>query len=133
MAMCGRFTNRVKPEALAAEFGLKAVPLLEPRYNVAPTQEVAAVRLDRETGTRRLDLLRWGLVPSWADDPAIGNRMINARAETVAEKPAYRHAYRTLLLLNTLSNVHSPGQFVLIAAHRQSVYHFINLIGITHA
>jgi putative SOS response-associated peptidase YedK len=92
--MCGRFTNRAKPEAIAAEFGLAGVPLLKPRYNIAPTQGVAAVRLDRETGTRRLDLLRWGLVPGWADDPAIGNRMINARAETVAEKLAFRHALK---------------------------------------
>jgi putative SOS response-associated peptidase YedK len=91
--MCGRFTNRAKPEALAEEFGLTAEPLLQHRFNVAPTQAVPVVRLNRETGTRRLDLLRWGLVPSWANDPAIGNRMINARAETVAKKPAYRHAF----------------------------------------
>jgi putative SOS response-associated peptidase YedK len=92
--MCGRFTLKAKPEAVAAAFGLPSLPLLEPRYNVAPTQTVAAVRLDRDTGSRRLDLLRWGLVPGWADDPAIGNRMINARAETVAVKPAYRHAFK---------------------------------------
>jgi putative SOS response-associated peptidase YedK len=92
--MCGRITNRAKPEAVAAEFGLDEVPLLKPRFNIAPTQAVAAVRLDRETGKRRLDLPRWGLVPGWADDPTIGNRMINARAETVAEKPAFRHAFK---------------------------------------
>ena len=51
------------------------------------------MRLDGDTGTRRLDLLRWGLVPSWADDPSIGDRMINARAESVAEKPAFRQAF----------------------------------------
>ena len=79
--MCGRFTLKAKPEEIAAAFGLPSVPLLGPRYNVAPTQAVAAVRLDGDTGTRRLDLLRWGLVPSWADDPSIGNRLINARAE----------------------------------------------------
>jgi putative SOS response-associated peptidase YedK len=66
---------------------------LEPRYNVAPTQGVAAVRLDPATAKRRLDLLRWGLVPAWADDPAIGNRLINARAETVAERAAFRQAF----------------------------------------
>jgi putative SOS response-associated peptidase YedK len=92
--MCGRFTLKAKPEQIAAAFGLPSVSLLEPRYNVAPTQAVAAVRLDGDTGTRRLDLLRWGLVPSWADDPSIGNRMINARAETVAEKPAFRSAFK---------------------------------------
>ena len=93
--MCGRFTLKAKPEAVAAAFELPEIPLLGPRYNVAPTQGVAAVRLDAETSTRRCDLLRWGLVPSWADDPAIGNRMINARAETVAEKPAFRKAFRS--------------------------------------
>ena len=65
---------------------------LRPRYNVAPGQSVAAVRADPEG--RRLSLLRWGLLPSWAKDPGIGYRMINARAETVASKPAFRSAYR---------------------------------------
>jgi putative SOS response-associated peptidase YedK len=99
--MCGRFTLRVKPQAIAAEFGLASVPLLEPRYNIAPTQPVAAVRLDPATGARRLDLLRWGLVPAWADDPSIGNRLINARAETVAERAAFRQAFlarRTIVI-----------------------------------
>ena len=83
-----------KPEAVADAFGLADVVTLPSRFNIAPTQDVPVVRLDRETGTRRLDLLRWGLVPTWADDPAIGNRMINARSETVAEKPAYRSAFK---------------------------------------
>lgn len=63
------------------------------RYNIAPTQDIAAVRNSADDG-RELALLRWGLVPFWAKDPSIGNRMINARAETVAEKPAFRAAYR---------------------------------------
>jgi putative SOS response-associated peptidase YedK len=91
--MCGRFALTSRPEAIAAEFGLPSVPLLEPRYNVAPTQAVAAVRLDPATGRRRLDFPRWGLVPAWADDPSIGNRLINARAETVAERAAFRQAF----------------------------------------
>ena len=66
---------------------------VEPRYNIAPTQNIAAIRNDQE-GERELVMLRWGLVPFWAKDPSIGNRMINARAETVAEKPSYRNAYR---------------------------------------
>lgn len=65
---------------------------LRPRYNVAPGQSIAAVRA--EADGRRLSLLRWGLLPSWAKDPGIGYRMINARAETVASKPAFRSAYR---------------------------------------
>jgi putative SOS response-associated peptidase YedK len=91
--MCGRYTLKADREVLAEQFDLLEVPELVPRYNVAPSQGVPVVRLADGAG-RRLDLLRWGLVPSWADDPAIGNRMINARAETVAEKPAYRSAFR---------------------------------------
>ena len=66
---------------------------VKPRYNIAPTQDIAAIRNTQEE-ERELVLLRWGLVPFWAKDPSIGNRMINARAETVAEKPAYRAAYK---------------------------------------
>jgi putative SOS response-associated peptidase YedK len=65
-----------------------------PRWNVAPTQEVAAIRRDAGDPRRKLVLLRWGLIPSWASDPSIGSRMINARSETVASKPAFREALR---------------------------------------
>lgn len=91
--MCGRFAFYSPAEATAALFGVTNAPALAPRYNIAPTQDVATIR-EAEDGTRELVMLRWGLVPFWAKDPAIGNRMINARAETVAEKPAYRAAYR---------------------------------------
>jgi putative SOS response-associated peptidase YedK len=96
--MCGRFAFYSPAEATAALFGVSGSLEVEPRYNIAPTQYVAAVRDSREnaeeTTARELVMLRWGLVPFWAKDPAIGNRMINARAETVAEKPAFRAAYR---------------------------------------
>ncbi len=91
--MCGRFAFYSPSEAAAALFGVEASVDLDPRYNIAPTQDVAAIR-NAESGERELVLLRWGLVPFWARDPSIGNRMINARAETVAEKPAFRAAYR---------------------------------------
>ncbi len=91
--MCGRFAFYSPAEATAALFGAAGNSGLGPRYNIAPTQDIAAVR-DDKSGERELVTLRWGLVPFWAKDPAIGNRMINARAETVAEKPAYRAAYR---------------------------------------
>ncbi len=91
--MCGRFAFYSPAEATAALFGVSDVPELKPRFNIAPTQSIAAVRLDSEE-SRELALLRWGLVPFWAKDPSIGNRMINARAETVAEKPSFRAAYR---------------------------------------
>lgn len=93
--MCGRFTLSASPEVLVAELGLEEpLPPIGPRYNVAPSQMVAAVRRHPETGSRRLHLLRWGLIPGWAKDPAIGNRLINARAETVAGKPAFRRAFQ---------------------------------------
>ena len=81
---------------VAAQFGLFEMPPFTPRFNIAPTQPVAVVRACPEGPglERELAWLRWGLIPSWAKDPAIGNRMINARAETAAEKPAYRAAFR---------------------------------------
>jgi putative SOS response-associated peptidase YedK len=79
---------------VAELFGLDETPDVELRYNVAPTQQVVAVRLRPDAEKRELVLLRWGLIPHWADDPSIGNRMINARAETVADKPAYRQAFK---------------------------------------
>ena len=91
--MCGRFAFYSPAEATAALFGVDAAPEVQPRFNIAPTQYIAAVR-EGEDQQRELVMLRWGLVPFWAKDPSIGNRMINARAETVAEKPSYRAAYR---------------------------------------
>lgn len=90
--MCGRFALFSPAEALQAAFGVADIGELQPRYNIAPTQDVVVIR----AGTEGLlvDRLRWGLVPFWAKDPAIGNRMINARAETVAEKPSFRQALR---------------------------------------
>jgi len=91
--MCGRFAFYSPSEASAALFGVATSIEVEPRYNIAPTQYLAAIRND-EDQQRELVMLRWGLVPFWAKDPSIGNRMINARAETVAEKPSYRAAFR---------------------------------------
>lgn len=91
--MCGRFAFYSPTEATAALFGVTGAPELTPRYNIAPTQDIAAIRADDE-GELEFASFRWGLIPFWAKDPSIGNRMINARAETVAEKPAYRAAYR---------------------------------------
>jgi putative SOS response-associated peptidase YedK len=92
--MCGRFTLTSTPEQLAQRFGLDEPPQAAPRYNIAPGQDVLAIRLDAETARRVAIHPRWGLVPSWAKDAAIGARMINARSETVAEKPAFRAAFR---------------------------------------
>jgi putative SOS response-associated peptidase YedK len=90
--MCGRFTMTVDPAQLQDTFPWLNVPEgMEPRYNIAPTQPVAVVPNNDEN---RIEFFNWGLIPSWAKDPSIGNRMINARAETLAEKPAFRAAYR---------------------------------------
>jgi putative SOS response-associated peptidase YedK len=90
--MCGRFTLTTSPEQLRAAFeGLSVPDQIQPRYNIAPTQPVAVVVND---GNFKLDYFTWGLIPSWAKDPSIGNRMINARAETLAEKPSYRAAFQ---------------------------------------
>ncbi|UCC64700.1 MAG: SOS response-associated peptidase, partial [Anaerolineae bacterium] len=92
--MCGRFTLITPAETIAEQFQLPKVPSLSPRYNIAPTQPVAAVRQPPGNGGRELAMLRWGLIPFWAKDPKISARMINARSETVAEKPAFRAAFR---------------------------------------
>lgn len=90
--MCGRFALFAAGDELAERFRLAEAPVLEPRYNVAPTQSVAVVRA-AATGLE-LALLRWGLIPSWAGDPAIGNKLLNARAETVTQKPSFRAAFK---------------------------------------
>jgi putative SOS response-associated peptidase YedK len=93
--MCGRYTLSTPVGTLADEFGIAGpLPELQPSYNVAPTQEVPAVLAGTGGEGRRLEMLRWGLIPSWADDPGIGARMINARSETVAEKPSFRRAFK---------------------------------------
>jgi len=97
--MCGRYASSRRPEELVEEFGVLQTRIegpLEADYNVAPTKDVYAVverAQPEEPAQRQLRVLRWGLVPSWAKDSSIGNRMINARMETVAEKPAYRRAF----------------------------------------
>jgi len=103
MAMCGRYASSRKPEDLVEEFGVDRVDLaapLEPDYNVAPTKDIYAVfdRVPRGAGDdataqRRLAAVTWGLVPSWAKDRSIGSRMINARVETLADKPAFKRAF----------------------------------------
>ncbi|ADZ71742.1 SOS response-associated peptidase [Polymorphum gilvum] len=90
--MCGRYSLTATPEEGRERFGYSDSPDFPPRYNIAPTQPVAIVR--REHGARRFALARWGLVPSWVKDPASFTLLINARAETAADKPSFRAAMR---------------------------------------
>jgi putative SOS response-associated peptidase YedK len=90
--MCGRFTLTVDPAQLQEAFPwIEPPPDLPPSFNIAPSQPVAVIA---NNNPNRLDFFKWGLVPSWAKDPSVGNRMINARAETLAEKPSFRTAFR---------------------------------------
>jgi putative SOS response-associated peptidase YedK len=92
--MCGRITLRTPAVRLIEMFVLPGIPLLIPRYNIAPTQMIVCVRSAAgHAALREAVMMRWGLIPFWAKDRAIGNRMINARSETVAEKPAFRQAF----------------------------------------
>jgi putative SOS response-associated peptidase YedK len=91
--MCGRFSLGATIR-VAQVFDVPNWPDLAPRYNIAPGQNIAAVIQNRETARREVRSQRWGLVPSWAKDGSIGNRLINARAETVAAKPAFRKLFR---------------------------------------
>lgn len=99
--MCGRYTLAAPdPQAIRARFPIAESVEIRPRYNIAPTDEVLTVTTDRE-GAPRGELLRWGLVPSWAKDPSIGSKLINARVETAPSKPAFRRAwerYRCLIV-----------------------------------
>ncbi len=90
--MCGRFTLRTPPAVLVEHFRLSSIPPLGPRYNIAPTQQVGVVR-HAAPGQREFVWMRWGLVPRWAKDLAIGSQMINARSETAATKPAFRDSF----------------------------------------
>ena len=90
--MCGRFTLTADSESIQQAFNLDSAEAWEtPRYNIAPTQQVAVIS-DREPKT--LSMMKWGLIPSWAKDPKIGSRMINARSETAHEKPSFRTAFK---------------------------------------
>jgi putative SOS response-associated peptidase YedK len=93
--MCGRFTLHSSGEVVAEAFGLPDVPLLQPRFNITPSQPVAVVRSGTGLAGRELVFLRWGLIPAWADGPSIGDRMANARSETVATKPSFRQSFRS--------------------------------------
>jgi putative SOS response-associated peptidase YedK len=90
--MCGRFTLALSAAEIEVRFGVPVPVEYKPRYNVAPTQEIFALLADSQV--RRLDVFRWGLIPHWAKDAKLGNKLINARAETLFEKPSFRDAVK---------------------------------------
>jgi putative SOS response-associated peptidase YedK len=93
--MCGRFAlTDADADKLTAVFSLGETPEVTPRYNIAPTQDVATVVYDTEREFNRLRIMRWGLVPHWSKDSSFGSKLINARGETVHEKPSFRDAFR---------------------------------------
>jgi putative SOS response-associated peptidase YedK len=124
--MCGRYALHTHPDVIALQFGLargitrglSTPPALEPRYNIAPTSDVLIVREDKERG-RLADLYRWGLIPGWAKDPAIGNKLVNARGETVAEKPSFRSAFRRWRCLVPASGFY---EWKAVAGKKQPYY-----------
>lgn len=122
--MCGRFTLRATASVIAEQFALFEVPPFTARFNIAPTQPAPVIRLqpDQAEPRRELVWLRWGLVPSWAKDPTLGSRLINARADTVAEKPAFRTALRRRRCL-----VAADGFYEWCPAGRTKQPHFIHL------
>jgi putative SOS response-associated peptidase YedK len=110
--MCGRFTLTVDAESIQMHFPWLKVPdNIAPRYNIAPSHPIAVIP---NTSEKKLDYFIWGLIPSWAKDPKIGNRLINARGETLAEKPSFRSAYkrrRCLIIADGFYEwVKQPGQ-----------------------
>lgn len=92
--MCGRFAMKETPQRLAKHFNAGGEVEFKPSYNIAPSSRIVTVTAD-ESNIRHLKTMRWGLIPSWAKDPSIGNKLANARGETVAEKPSFRSAFRT--------------------------------------
>ena len=133
--MCGRYASSRQPEDLVEEFEIRNpdLPSLEPDFNVAPTKEVYGVVERPPSGDRdaeperQLRALTWGLVPFWAKDPSVGNRMINARMETVAEKPAYRRAFEKRRAILPADGYYEwyPTQEVTVAGKPRKQPYFI--------
>jgi putative SOS response-associated peptidase YedK len=129
--MCGRFALTATPQHIAAHFDVPDMPPLLARYNIAPSTAIAVIRQQAER--RHCDLLRWGLVPAWSREPATKYSTINARAETVAEKPAYRAAFRARRCLVPASGFYEwqqqagPRQPFYICRRDRDVFAFAGL------
>jgi putative SOS response-associated peptidase YedK len=121
--MCGRFCQASSRDEIAAAFGVE-IGDLPPRYNVAPSQSVAASVQLPDTSKPQIQMLRWGLIPTWAKDPKIGYKLINARSETVAEKPSFRSAFRHRRCLIPATGFYEWQQ---VEGSRQKQPYFIGL------
>ena len=119
--MCGRFTLRTSPGEVAEVFEVAGPVQLTLRYNIAPTQSIAAVR-QTEAGARELALLRWGLIPSWAKDASIGSSLCNARAEGIATKPAFRAAFKRRRCLIPADGFYEWQKFAASPKQKQPYY-----------
>jgi len=119
--MCGRFVLENSPEQLMKVYKLSSLPDLSPRYNVAPSQQIAVVR-QQNGGDRELVMMQWGLIPSWAKDPAIGYKMINARSETAHEKPPFKQALRSRRCIVPVS-----GFYEWEKKGKEKIPHYIHL------
>jgi len=132
--MCGRFALNSSPQRIAQQFSLDGVPDLLPRYNIAPSQAIPIIRQGAE-GKRECVMVRWGLIPAWSQEPKTAYSTLNARAETVATKPAFRSAFRSRRCLVPADAYFEwqsrPGsrlkQPFLIALKNQSVFAFAGL------
>jgi len=120
--MCGRFSLGADAATLVAQFDLFEAPAWTPRYNIAPTQEAPTIVIASADASRGFKFHRWGLIPSWAKDPGIGSQMINAQADTVATKPAFRAAFRKRRCL-----VLADGFYEWARQGRQKQPHYIRL------
>ena len=120
--MCGRFTLTVDSRSIEEAFPWLEVPqTLAPRYNIAPTQPIAVIPND---GKNQLDFFIWGLIPSWAKDPKIGSRLINARGETVGEKPSFRAAYKRRRCLILADGFY---EWVKVPGEKNKTPHYIQM------
>ncbi|MDA0832982.1 MAG: SOS response-associated peptidase [Planctomycetota bacterium] len=132
--MCGRFTLNATPEQIAETFGLSIRPEWSPRYNIAPTQLIPIVRVTTANAAREWQMVHWGLLPSWSRDRTRAASLINARSETVAEKPSFREAFRHRRCLIPASGFYEwetidkkTKQPYLIARGEQSLFAFAGL------
>jgi putative SOS response-associated peptidase YedK len=116
--MCGRYALHAHSDVVALQFSVGMVPTFEPRYNIAPSTNILIVREYPAAG-RTADLYRWGLIPGWAKDPSIGNKLANARGETVAEKPSFRSAFKRWRCLVPASGFY---EWKLIGGKKQPYY-----------